>query len=120
MSIGIPPDGTGGADLGGTGGGVDRGRWNVERGADQGRAECMGAIIIERSVDWKALLVNHAWSILWAAMYQASGSVSAGRLKGMVAIWLWMLDLRPQQNFTTRVRGSVYPASETKVRKVSK
>ena len=54
------------------------------------------------------------------AAYQASGSVSAGCLKGMVAIWLWMFDLRPQWNFTTRVRGSVYLVLETRVRKLSK
>jgi len=120
MSIGIPPDGTGGAGLGGTGGGVDGGRRNVKREADRGRAECAGAVVSDRSVDWKASLVSRAWSILQAAAYQASGSVSAGRPKGMIAIWLWMLVLRPRQNFTTRVRGSVYLASETKVRKVSK
>jgi len=39
-----------------------------------------------QSVDWNVLFANHAWSILWAAAYQASRSVSAGRLKGMVAI----------------------------------
>jgi len=110
----------GGAGLGRTGGRVDRGRRNVKREADQGRVECVGAIVIDQSMDWKASLVNHAWSILWAAMYQASRSVSVGHLNGMVAIWLWMLDLRPRWNFTTRVQGSVYPASETKVRKISK
>jgi len=99
---------------------VNGGRQNVERGADQGRAEHTGAVIVEQSVDWKVSLVNRAWLILWAATYQASGSVSVGRPKGMVAIWLWMLDLRPRRNFTTRVRGSVYLALETKVRKVSK
>jgi len=119
-SIGIPPDGTGGVGLGGTGGGVDRGRRNVGRGADQGRAECAGAVVSDWSVDWKASLVSHAWSILQAAAYQASRSVFAGRPKGMVAIWLWMLVFRPRRNFTTRVWGSVYPALETKVKKVSK
>jgi len=99
---------------------MDRGRWNVKRGADRGRAECAGAVVIDWSVDWKASLVSHAWLILQAAAYQASGSVSAGRPKDMVAIWLWMLVFRPRRNFTTRVRGSVYLVSETKVRKVSK
>jgi len=120
MSIGIPPDGMGGAGLGGTGGGVDGERRNVERGADRGRAEHAGAVVGDRSVDWKASLVSRVWSILRAAAYQASGSVSAGHPKGMVTIWLWMLVFRPRRNFTTRVRGSVYPASETKVKKVSK
>jgi len=87
-SIGISPDGTGGAGLGGTGGRVDGGRQNVERGADEGRAERTGAVVVDWSVDWKASLVNHAWSILRAATYQASGSVFAGRPNGIVAIWL--------------------------------
>jgi len=43
-------------------------------------------MIVDQSVDWNALFTNHAWLILWAAVYQASGSVSAGRLKDMVAI----------------------------------
>jgi len=86
-SIGTPPDGIDGAGLGGTGGGVDRGRRNIERGVDWGRAERVGAVVIDQSVDWKASLVSCTWSILWAAAYQASGSVSAGRPKGMVAIW---------------------------------
>jgi len=43
-------------------------------------------MVVDWSVDWNASFANHAWSILWAAIYQASGSVSAGRLKGMVAI----------------------------------
>jgi len=34
MFISIPSDGAGGTGLGGTGGRVDRGRQNVERGAD--------------------------------------------------------------------------------------
>jgi len=43
-----------------------------------------------------------------------------GHPKDMVAIWLWMFNLRSQQNFTTRVQGFVYLASKTKVRKLSK
>ena len=39
-----------------------------------------------RSVDWNASFANRTWSILQAAAYQASESVSAGCLKGMVAI----------------------------------
>jgi len=41
---------------------------------------------INQSVDWNASFANRAWSILWAAVYQASGSVSAGHPKGIVAI----------------------------------
>jgi len=81
------------AGLGGTGGGVDGGRRNIERRADRGRSEHVGAVVGNWSVDWKASLVSHAWSILWAAAYQASGSVSADRPKGIVAIWLWILVL---------------------------
>jgi len=39
-----------------------------------------------QSVDWNTSFANCAWSILQAAAYQASGSVSASRPKGMVAI----------------------------------
>ena len=39
-----------------------------------------------QSVDWNASFANRTWSILWAAAYQASGSVSAGCPKSMVAI----------------------------------
>jgi len=59
-SIGIPLDGMKGAGLGRMGGGVDGGRQNVERGADQGRVECTGAVVVDQSVDWKTSLVNHA------------------------------------------------------------
>ena len=103
MSIGIPPDSTGGAGLSGTGDGVDEGRQNIKREADRGRAERAGAVVVNWSMNWKASLVNRAWSILQAAMYQVSGSVSVGHPNGMVVIWLWMLDLRPRQNFITRV-----------------
>jgi len=47
MSIGIPLDGMGGAGLGGTGGGVDGERRNVEREADRGRAEHTGAVVVD-------------------------------------------------------------------------
>jgi len=118
--MGIPPDSAGGGSLGGIGGGASRGGQNTERGVERGGAECEGVEVVVRSMNWKALLASLAWSILQAAAYQASGSVSAGRPKGMVAIWLWMFNQSPRQNFTTRVRGSVYLASETKVRKLSK
>jgi len=118
--MGIPLDGAGGGGLGGTGGGASgRGR-NIKRGAEQGRAEREEVKVVVRSMDWKASLASLVWSILQAVAYQASGSVSAGRPKGIVAIWLWIFNQRPRRNFTTRVRGSVYLASETKVRKLSK
>jgi len=33
----------------------------------------------EHDMDWKASFVRRAWSILLAALYHMSGSVSAGR-----------------------------------------
>jgi len=106
--------------FGGTGGKASGGGWNIERGVERDGAEREGVKVVVQSMDWKASLASLAWSILRAAAYQAFGSVSTGRPKGMVAIWLWMFNWIPRQNFTTRVRGSVYPASETKVRKLSK
>jgi len=41
----------GGVGLSGTGGGVDGGRRNIEREADRGRAEHMGAIVVDWSMD---------------------------------------------------------------------
>jgi len=54
-----------------------------------GRAEMVlgNAEGTERDTDWKASLARCAWSILQAALYHMSGSVSAGRPYGMVAIW---------------------------------
>jgi len=43
-------------------------------------------MVIDWSVDWNASFANHTWSILQAAVYQASGSVSVGRPKGTVVI----------------------------------
>jgi len=51
MSIGIPLDGTGGAGLSGTGGRVVGERQNIERGADRGRVECAGAVVVDWSMD---------------------------------------------------------------------
>ena len=97
--MGILPDGAGGGGegLGGMEGRAAGEEQSTERGVGQARAERAGVIVVDRSVDWKASLVSRAWSILRAAAYQASGSVSAGRPKGMVAIWLWMLVLRPDR-----------------------
>ena len=64
--------------------------WNggqsTEKGVGLGRAEHAGVAVVDQSVDWNASFANHAWSILWAAAYQASRSVSASRPTGMVAI----------------------------------
>ena len=88
MSMDIPPDGAG-RGRGGLGGTEDRaagGEQSTEKGVNRARAERAGVTVVDRSMDWNASFANRAWSILRAAAYQASGSVSAGRLKGIVAI----------------------------------
>ena len=91
--MGIPLDGAGGGGggLGGTEGRATGGERSTEKGVGRvgvGRvgAERVGVTVVDRSVDWNALFASCAWSILRAAAYQASRSVSAGRLKGIVAI----------------------------------
>jgi len=88
MSMGIPPDGAGGGEggLGGTEGRAAGGEWSTEKGVGRAGAERAGVTVVDWSVDWNASFANCVWSILWAAVYQASGSVFAGRPKGMVAI----------------------------------
>jgi len=86
--MGIPPDGAGRGrrGLGGMEGRATEGEQSTEKGVGRARAECAEVMVIDRSIDWNTSFANHAWSILWAAVYQASRSVSAGRPKGMVAI----------------------------------
>ena len=86
--MGIPPDGTGGGEggLSGTEGEAAGGEQNTEKGVSRARAERAEVTVVDRSVDWNASFANCAWSILWAAAYQVSGSVSAGHPKGIVAI----------------------------------
>jgi len=88
MSMGIPPDGAGGGSggLGGIEGGATGGEQSTEKGIGRVGTERAGVTVVDRSMDWNASFASHAWSILRAAAYQASGSVSAGRPKGMVAI----------------------------------
>ena len=81
MSIGIQPDGTGGTE-----GGAAGGEWSTEKGVGWAGAECAGVTVIDQSMDCNTSFANRAWSILWAAVYQASGSMSAGRPKGIMAI----------------------------------
>jgi len=120
--MGIPPDGAGGGGggLGGMEGGATGGKRSTEKEIGRIGAERAGVTVTDRSVGWNASFASRAWSILWAAAYQASGSVSAGHPKGMVAIWLWTFNLSPQRNLTTKVQGSVYPAFEAKIWKLSK
>jgi len=86
--MGIPPDGAGGGGrgLGETEGGATGGEQSTRKGVGRVGAERVGVMVVDRSVDWNASFASHAWSILWAAVYQACRSVSAGRPKGMVAI----------------------------------
>ena len=88
MSMGIPPDGAGGGggSLDGTEGGAAGGKQSTEKGVGQAGAEHTGVTVVDRSVDWNALFANRAWSILWAAAYQASRSVSVSRPKDMMVI----------------------------------
>ena len=87
MSMGTPIDGADSGGFGATG----RGRTGGSLAADKdgGWAETVlgDAEEAECDTDWKASLARHAWSILRAALYHVSGSVLAGRLYGMVAIW---------------------------------
>ena len=88
MSMGTPPDGAGegGGGLGGMEGGAAGGERSTKKGVGRARVERAGVTVVNRSVDWNASFANCAWSILRAAAYQASGSVSAGCPKGIVAI----------------------------------
>jgi len=85
--MGILPDGAGGGSggLDGMEGGATGGERSTEKGVGQVGAECTGVTVVDQSVDWNASFASRAWSILWAAAYQASGSVSAGCLKGVRA-----------------------------------
>jgi len=86
--MGIPPDSAGGGSggLGEIEGGATGGEQSTEKGIGRVGAERAGVTVVDQSMDWNASFASHAWLILRAAAYQASGSVSAGRPKGMVAI----------------------------------
>jgi len=86
--MGTLPDsaGGGGGGLGRMEGGAAGAERSTEKGIGRARAERAGVMVIDQSVDWNASFANCAWSILWAAAYQAFGSVSAGRPKSIVAI----------------------------------
>jgi len=78
--MGTPIDGVVGRGFGVTRGGGARG--NLTMGNGGGRAEMVLSDVegAECDTDWKTLFARRAWSILRAALYHASGSVSAGRL----------------------------------------
>jgi len=86
--MGIPLDsaGRGGGGLGRMEGGAAGAERSTEKGVGQARAERAEVTVVDQSVDWNTSFANCAWLILQAAAYQASGLVSAGRPKGIVAI----------------------------------
>jgi len=86
MGISLDGTGGGGGGLGRMEGGAARAEQSTEKGVGQARAEHAGVTVVDWSMDWNASFANCTWSILQAAAYQASGSVSAGRPKDMVAI----------------------------------
>jgi len=87
-SIGIPLDGAG-KDRGGLGrmqGRAAGGERSTEKGVGRAEVKHAEVTVVNQSMDWNTSFANHAWLIFWAAAYQASGSVSVGHLKGIVAI----------------------------------
>ena len=69
-----------GGGFGITGGGGARGNLATDNGGGWAETVLSEAEGAERNTNWKALFARRAWSILLAALYHASGSVSASRL----------------------------------------
>ena len=63
-----------------TEGGGARGNLAADNSRGQAETVLSDAEEAECDVDWKASFARRAWSILLAALYHVSGSVSAGRL----------------------------------------
>ena len=78
--MGTPIDGVIGGGFGITGGGRTRGNHATDNSGGQAETVLSEVEGMEGDTDWKASFARHAWSILLAALYHASGSVSAGRL----------------------------------------
>jgi len=74
--MGTPIDGVVSGGFGMTGGGGARGNLAADNGGGRAETVLSEAEGAERDMDWKALFVRRAWSILLAAL--ASGLVSAG------------------------------------------
>jgi len=87
MSMGTPIDGADGGGFGTTKRGGMGGSLAADKGGSWGEMVLGDAEGAERDTDWKASLARHTWLILRAALYHVSGSVSAGHLYSMVAIW---------------------------------
>jgi len=75
--MGTPIDGVVGGGFGVTGGGRARGNLATDNGGGRAEIVLSAAEGAERDTDWKALFARRAWLILHAALYHASGSVSA-------------------------------------------
>ena len=85
--MGTPIDRAGSRGFGATGRGRAGGSLATDKGGGRTEMVLGDAEGTERDTDWKASLARCTWSILQAALYHMSGSVSAGRPYGMVAIW---------------------------------
>jgi len=79
-SMGTPIDGVVGRGFGVTGGGGARGNLATDNSGGQAEMVLSDAEGTEHDTDWKASFARCTWSILRAALYHASGLVSAGRL----------------------------------------
>ena len=78
--VGTPIDGAVGGGFGMTRGGGARGNLAADNGGGRAETVLSGVKGAERDTDWKASFARCAWSILLAALYHASGSMSAGCL----------------------------------------
>jgi len=78
--MGTPIDGAVSGGFGMTGGGGARGSLAADNSGGRAETVLSEAEGAERDTDWKASFVRRAWSILLAALYHASESVSAGHL----------------------------------------
>jgi len=76
--MGTPIDGVVGGGFGVTRGGRARGNLATDNGGGQAETVLSVAEGAEHDTDWKASFARHTWSILRAALYHASGLVSAG------------------------------------------
>jgi len=85
--MGTPIDRAGSGGFGATGKSRTGGSLTADKGGGQAETVLGDAEGAEHDTDWKASLVRCTWSILCAALYHTSGSVSAGRPYGMVVIW---------------------------------
>ena len=56
-----------------------RGNLTTDNGGGQAEIVLSDVKGAKCNADWKASFVRHTWSILHAALYHASGLVSAGR-----------------------------------------